>query len=473
MMRSTKHAGKLLVVSLLAIAGACGSDDESADTTTAAAVTTVAATSAPAADSTAAETTATTRDTTADTTPDTAGADTSAPEADTTAVDTSAPTSESSAPSAPATGEPIQVGGIFNLTGPAAATGVTEANGAQLAVEQINAAGGVNGRPLELLMGDAESNPDTAVQLTRDYVRDGMQLIVGPTLASLCQAAREVAEPAGVAMYCLSPIPPQSELVFNIEYSPVAILSAIPAKFMAERGYTRVACIHAADVSGQAYLSTLEAVAPGFGLEIVAVESFQPGDTDVSAQLTNIRGADPDVLFSCASGGDHATVLRGMQQLGMDLPVVLGAGGASYQVAELASEFLPESGAFSSGSAVMVGEELPDDFPGRDRAIAFREDYSEAYGELPNHLAAIAFDVMFVIAEALRTEPEGGAAIADALESVCDLQGVLTTYCLGPDNHSGYQLVNPLMLRWTEEGTFALEVILDAEGIPGRQPPAG
>jgi hypothetical protein len=137
-------------------------------------------------------------------------------------------------------------------------------------------------------------------------------------------------------------------------------------------------------------------------------------------------------------------------------------------VAELASEFLPESGAFSSGSAVMVGEDLPADFPGRDRAIAFRDDYSEEYGELPNHLAGIAFDVMFVIAEALRSEPEGGAAIADALEGVCDLQGVLTTYCLSAENHSGYELVNPLMVRWTEEGTFELELVLDAEGIPGR-----
>lgn len=372
---------------------------------------------------------------------------------------------------ASANGDPIEIAGIFNLTGPAAAIGVTEANAAELAVEQINAEGGIEGRPIELLMGDAESNPDTAVQLTRDYVRDGHDVIVGPTLSSLCQASREIAEAAGVAMYCVSPIPPPSDLVFIVEYSPISILSAIPAKFMAERGWTRVACLHAADVSGQAYLGTLEAMAPAFGLEIVAVESFQPGDSDVTAQLTNIRGEDPDVLFSCASGGDHATVLRGMQQLGMDLPVVLGAGGASYEVAALAAEYLPEAGAFSAGSSVLVGEQLPDDFPGRDRAIAFREDYEARFGELPSHPSGLAFDVMLILAEALATAPEDGAAIAEALEQVCDFQGVLTMYCLSPEDHSGYQLVDPIMVRWTEEGTFELAAILDAEGIPGRTPP--
>jgi len=433
-----KRGVGVLLATLLISATACGSDDNAADSTTAA--------------------TAGTPETTAES----GGAD----PPDTTEAGTTSPPSTSG----PATGEPIEIAGIFNLTGPAAATGVTEANGVQLAIEQINAAGGVDGRPIELAVGDAESNPDTAVKLTRDFVRDGYQAIVGPTLASQCQAAREISEAAGVTLYCLSPIPPQSDLVFNIEYSPISILSAIPAKFMAEQGWTRVACLHAADVSGQAYLSTLEAMAPAFGLEIVAVESFQPGDVDVAAQLTNIRAADPDVVMSCASGGDHPTVLRGMQQLGMDLPVVLGFGGLSYEVLDLAADFLPESGAFSAGSTVLVADQLPEDFPGRDGAIVFRDEYEAKFGVLPSHNAGIAFDAMLVLGEALKSSPEDGAAIADALEQVCDFQGVLTTYCLSPEDHSGFQLVTPMIVRWAED-RFDLESILDPEGIPGRTPP--
>lgn len=367
-------------------------------------------------------------------------------------------------------GDAIRVGGIFNLTGPAAVIGVSERYGAELSVEQINEAGGIDGQMIELEILDAESDPDTAVQHTRDLVRDGYQVIIGPTLGSLCNAARQVAESADVTMFCLSPVPEPSELVFVIEYSPAAILGGLPAKWLGEQGLTRVACLHAADTSGQAYLATLQQAAPQFGVEVVAVESFQPGDADVTAQLTRIRNADPDVVFSCASGGDHATVLRGMQQLGMNLPVLLGAGGTSYDVAEMASGFLPDGGVFSVGNTVLVPNQLPQDFPGRQAAIEFFDAYVERFDERPSTVAAYAADSMSLIGDALRgTEEIEGPAIADALEQVCDFQGVLTQYCLSPDDHSGYQLDQPIIVRWTAEGDFELEEIIDAEGIPGRE----
>lgn len=359
-------------------------------------------------------------------------------------------------------GDPIVVGAIVELSGPGSEVGQTVQRTLEMMVDDVNERGGFAGRPVELDLRDSETAPDRAVEIARDFAREGVQVVFGPGPASLCKAAARVADDAGMVLWCMTPVGELYEHVFLVEAPIDTYLGFIPAQFMTEQGWQRVACIHTTDGSGEAYLGSLEAAAKRFDLEIVGVESFEPGDADVTAQLTNLRAAQPDVIYSCASGNNHVAVLKGMQQLGMPQPVFAGIGGVTFTVADLAAKFLPEGGVFTNGNTMLAVDDLPADLPGRDEAVSFADAYKTRYPDPPDTFAAWAADAFEIVASVLEDDADAtGTEIARAIEAVCDYQGVTGRYCFGPDDHRGLQPDTSLIVRWTEDGQFELEDVLE------------
>lgn len=362
-------------------------------------------------------------------------------------------------------GDPIVFGAVAELSGSHSEVGQTVQRALEMKVDELNEAGGIAGRPVELDLRDDETLPDRAVEIVRQFAREDVKAIFGPGPASLCGAAAPVADEAGVPLWCLTPVGELYQHVFLVEVPIDTYLGHIPAQFMSERGWQRVACIHTTDGSGEAYLGSLEAAAERYNLEIVGVESFEPGDADVTAQLTNLQAADPDIIYSCASGNNHIAVLRGMQQLDMPQPVFAGIGGVTFTVAELAAGLLPEGGVFTNGNTMLAVEDLPADLPGRDKAVAFAEAYNARYPDPPDSFAAWAADAFDIVVSVLEDNPDAtGTEIAEGIEQVCDYQGVTGRYCFSPDDHRGLQPDISLIVRWTEDGRFELEQLLEGVG---------
>lgn len=355
-------------------------------------------------------------------------------------------------------GEPIRFGAMFDLTGTHAPVGVPESQAFEVMVDLINESGGIDGRPIEVEIRDSRSSPDTAVEIAREFVRAGYPAIFGPTPAAFCQAVQPVVEAAGVVTYCISPIGQESEFMYLVDAPFEDVAGDLTAQLFADRGWTRVACLATADASGEGYRKAFEAAAPNYGLEMVATETFQYGDADVTAQLTRIRGAEADVLFSCASGGNHIAVLNGIRQLNMDLPVFAGHGGVSFDVAELAAEVLPPGDVLSVGSWVMVPDQMPQDFTGREQVSEFVEAYSDRFdGALPDTIGAYAADALFIVTEAIRSgaDPSSGASISESILGLCPLQGLVFEYCFSEENRRGVpEEAGRVIVRFNEEGGF-------------------
>jgi len=362
--------------------------------------------------------------------------------------------------------EPIKIGALLDLTGPFASLGKEQQIALDLTIEEINAAGGVNGRPIEVQVEDAQTSVDRSVELARTFITEGVQVILGPTGASACNAVREVTERDGVVIYCYSGAPFEfSQHMFSGQFDPIEGLAGLPLNFFQSQGWTRVACIKSADASGEAYSVPLNELAPEYGIEIVAEETYQPGATDVVPQMTTIQAANPDVIYSCASGQNLVAVARAAVQLGIKAPIFAGTGSVQYAVLEAVIPYIPEGGIFSTGSALLAPGFLEGSDPRSAIIASFTEEYvSRSGGSLPSVTAGDFADSLKILTQAMAATMQGnevgdGTAIAKAVEQIQGLDGIISNYNFAPDRHRGTAL-DSLIVQWTPEGFVPVDVDL-------------
>lgn len=359
----------------------------------------------------------------------------------------------------------IQAGAIFDTTGPFSSLGQDQEAAFEIALDEVNSGDG--GARLSATVENSETSVDRAVELARQFIAQDVDVIFGPTSNAACQAVQQVTERAGVTTYCYTGGPVEvTPHVFAGQYPPEGGLAGLPLKYFESQGWRTVGCLRTADASGQSYSEPLKALAPQYGIEIVAEETFQPGATDVVPQLTTLRQADPDVLYACASGANVVPIARGVRQLGWDVPVFAGLGALNYEVIEAVSSFVPEGGIFSNGSPVMVPDQVPEDYPGRELVRSFHDKFTQATDKLPSPQAGDTYDsVRLVVAAAENVREAGleinGDTIAEQLEQTTDFPGTISTYNFAPDRHRGTSV--PLFtLEWTEEGTAEIDEQLDS-----------
>jgi branched-chain amino acid transport system substrate-binding protein len=363
--------------------------------------------------------------------------------------------------------EPLRIGAMFDLTGPFAGVGVSEKQAFELAVKHLNDTGGINGRPLEASIEDSQTSPDAAVKITRQFIRDRVPVVVGPTPTQLCDPASRIAEAAGMAMVCITPFPEATTPhIFLVDKPRVELVGDLPASYFAKRGWKRVACLHTADAGGEGYADAIAQAASKQGLSVVAQESYQQGDSDLSAQLTKVRATNPDVIYSCASGTNLIPLLKGMKQLGMSQPVFAGHASVSYEVAKLARDTLPAAGLYSDASPVLVPDQTPDDFPGKENAAQYAKAYENGFGgQKPNTVSGYVADSVGIIAKALANVSKiDGTSVAKAVERVCHFEGVLADYCFSAKDHRGFRATRSMIVRWTPQGTFKVADMVDLGG---------
>jgi branched-chain amino acid transport system substrate-binding protein len=364
------------------------------------------------------------------------GQDVAAPE-DTAGEPTAAGGGQSAADA-----EPLKVGAVFNLTGPGAVLGADEVRGAQVFVDSVNAEGGLDGRQIELTVIDAESDPQKAADaVARLIERDGVSAVIGPdgtptTLAAVPVANRQqvpLISTGGAWPYGLSG--EELEWVFTATPSTSEGLDAY-VDYWESIGVERVAVI-GADTPFLEVPRRYFEERTDLPVELVALEAFPPGATDITAQATTVRDADPDFILSWSTGPDGVTTLRALDALGIDIPRGLNGGTTTKAFEDIAGPLLEGVTAFTYKTQVL--DELDEDDPVREQARAYL-DAMEAAGEDTfggGSNAVMAWEAMLSVTEAVReagaTDP---AALHDALEQQ-EFAGAITVWQRTPDDHEG------------------------------------
>lgn len=368
--------------------------------------------------------------------------------------------SPAAAPEEPtASAEPIRLGAILSLTGTYAALGTAEQQALELEAERINAAGGVEGRPIEIIIEDDATDEAKAVAAASKLIeQDSVVAILGATGTGQSMAIRGDIQRAGIPQISMAGgtviTSEFDEWVFQTPWSNTIVVPFVLEAVKAS-GATKLAVLSDTGGYGKDGKPIIESEAPKMGLEIVANETFNPGDTDMTAQLTKVRSSGAEAVVLWTAGKEAATIMKNAEGLGLTsgdgkLAFFGGSGQAR-------TEFAEGAGAASDGFTFGTGKSLvPSNWgEGSEQYTVvadFAKRYSEKYGVEPDIFAGHAFDALAITVAALESAgPDAdGAALRDAVESTQGLLGFGGSFTFSPTDHNGLSAEDLALYRFQE-----------------------
>jgi len=336
-------------------------------------------------------------------------------------------------PPATADTNTILLGEVGSLTGAQATFGVSTRNGIDLALKEVNAAGGVKGRKVAVRVYDDQGKPEEAAQaVTRLITQDKVVLILGEVASSNSLAMAEKAQAAGVPMITPSSTNPsvteKGDFIFRVCFID-PFQGFVMAKFARE--HLKAGQVAILQDNKSAYSIGLTDVFTQkfaeMGGKIVTTESYSQGDTDFRAQLTAIKKTKPQAIYVPGYYNDVGIIARQARELGLMVPLMGGDGWDSEKLFELAGNAL--DGSFFSNHYSPAN---PD-----PKVQKFIADYKAAYGGVPDALAALGYDAAKVAIAALeRAKDLSGPSVRDAIAQTKDFPGVAGTITLDKNRNA-------------------------------------
>jgi branched-chain amino acid transport system substrate-binding protein len=319
--------------------------------------------------------------------------------------------------------DPLDIDVIIPITGQASFVGQVEEKTIRAAEEAVNKSGGIKGRLLHFNVRDDASNPQTTVQFVSDAIAKKQQVIVGPSLSASCRAALPMLKDGPVS-YCLSPgvHPPTGSYMFSSDWGTDDTIRTL-VRYARLKGWRRVAILTSTDSSGQDAERGIDdalALPENNGTTVVAREHFGINDISIAAQLARIKAANPQVLIGWASGTPFGTIVRGMTDAGMAIPLMASNSNTTYATMHTLAQYLPKELLFP---AVVTEANLDQLRRGTQRRTL--EGYLnalKALGMRPEEGSFLVWDGLQIIVEALRKL--GPNAPAPKIRAyIADLQG--------------------------------------------------
>jgi branched-chain amino acid transport system substrate-binding protein len=346
---------------------------------------------------------------------------------------------------------PLQIDVMVSLTGGAAFLGQAEWKAIQAAQTVVNAEGGIGGRPVNFVPNDDASNPQTALQLANAIAAKKTPLFLGSELASACQSYLALIAPAGPVDYCLSPPvhPPRGGYMFTSGASAFDLSRAL-IHYLRDRGLTRVAVISTTDATGKDFEESYTAV---FGLpenkefKVLTIEHFNPTDLSTAAQIARIKSVNPQVIIGGSIGGATITMLRGVNESGMNVPIAVPNGNMLYQEMDQLKTIMPNELIFPAYRAMTSGDVRPG--PIRDAQKRFFTALKAA-GLRPDAANVTAWDPVMIAMEALRKAGPNPTAqqIHEYIEGLHSFAGVNGIYDFRDGSQRGISASAVVVDRW-------------------------
>jgi branched-chain amino acid transport system substrate-binding protein len=317
----------------------------------------------------------------------------------------------------------------------------------------VNKNGGVRGRPIKFVIQDDQSNPQIEVQLLSQLITKKPAVIIGGELAAMCNAATGLIKDDGPVYYCFSSgvHPAPGSFIYSSSFSTVDML-AISARFLRESGLTKIATLTTTDASGQDGDRTIDEALSrpeNKSMTVTAREHFAVTDISVSAQLTRIKASGAQAIIAWTSGTPFGTVLRGVRDTGVGLPVVTTPANLVYKQLDQYKSVMPDSPVWIPGVPSVVPESIAD--RGVRRTIDQFYEAMKAQGvPKPDVAASVAWDVGRIVVEGYRKIgfEATPAQMRDFLNNTRGWSNVLGVYDYKNSPQRGAQPQWLLMVRW-------------------------
>ena len=359
---------------------------------------------------------------------------------------------------------PIRIGYYGDMTGRTSSFGQSTKNGVDLAADEINKAGGINGRQVQIVSEDDQGEPNKAATVVSKLInQDKVVALLGEVASSNTLAAAPKAQEAKIPMITPSSTNPAVTAVGDYIFRVCFIdpfQGEVMAKFAAQNLKAKKAAIlydFNSDYS-RGLQQFFKKAFTGLGGEIVTEQSYTQGDRDFSGQLTQIRSASPDVIYVPGYYGEVGVIANQARQLGIKAPLMGGDGWDSPELWKLGGEAL-------NGHYISNHYSVDDPSPAIQR---FVNDYKARYaGTAPDALAALGYDAMKVLADAIRragtTESQ---KLRDAIAQTNNFAGVTGAITLNGERNA----VKPAVVLKLQNPRFVYETTIYPEGMT---PPSG
>jgi branched-chain amino acid transport system substrate-binding protein len=342
----------------------------------------------------------------------------------------------------------ILLGHYASLTGSEATFGQSTENGIQLAVEEINAAGGVDGKQVKVITYDDKGDPrEAGSAVTRLISRDRVVAVLGEVASSLSLAGGQICQDNGVPMVSPSSTNPKvtkiGDRIFRVCFID-PFQGSVCAKFARESEQIKATTAAILYDQSAAYAVGLqeefEKAFVALGGKIATKQTYQAGDSDFAAQLTSIRAANPQVVFVPGYYTDVGAIAIQARKLGLSVPLLGGDGWDSSKLGEIGGEAI--DGCFYSNH---YSHEDPN-----PKVQDFLKKYQAKFGEIPDGLAALGYDAAIILCQAIdRAESTDGAKIATELAATKDYDGVTGNISIDADRNA----VKPAVMLEMKGGT--------------------
>ncbi len=336
----------------------------------------------------------------------------------------------------------LKIGSFLAVTGPASFLGDPELKTLQMYIGEINAKGGINGHKIEFVHYDTKGKAKEAKNFVNRLIKkDKVDVIIGGTTSGNSLAVIDIVQKAKVPFISLAGsikiVEPVKKWVFKTPHTDKMAAEKIFTD-MKKRGIKKAALITGNggfDKSGRAQCLAL---APKYGIEIVADEKYGNADTDMTTQLTKIRATDAQAIINFGFGKAPAIVAKNIKQLGIKLPVYESHGVASKKFIELAGD--AANGIRLPAAALIVADQLSDKDPQKKVLLAYKKKYEAKYGPVST-FGGHAYDALFITVDAVkRAGTIDRAKIRDEIEKTHGFVGTGGIFNMSPTDHLGLNL---------------------------------
>ena len=345
----------------------------------------------------------------------------------------------------------VKIGAVLSVTGPASFLGDPEKKTLEMYVENINATGGVNGQKLQLIVYDDGAKAGEAVTFAKRLVdEDKIVAMVGGSTTGSTLAMIPVFEEAQIPFISLAGaiqiIQPVRKWVFKTPHTDTMACEKIFAD-LNRRNLKTIAIISGADAFGKSMRDQCVAVAPKAGITIAHEESYGPSDTDMTPQLTNIKGkAGVQAVVNTGFGQGPAIVTRNYRQLDIKLPFYQSHGVASKQFISLAGP--AADGVRLPAAALLVADKLPASDKQKLVVEYYKNTYEQKSAQPVSTFGGHAYDGLMILVEAAkRAGSWDKAKVRDEIEKTKDFVGTGGIVNMSPTDHLGLDLTAFRMLE--------------------------
>jgi branched-chain amino acid transport system substrate-binding protein len=353
---------------------------------------------------------------------------------------------------------PIKIGAILAVTGGASFLGGPEARTLEMLAEELNARGGVNGHKVELVIKDSGGSPEKAVSFAKQLIEEEKVFaIIGPSTSGETMQIKNIAEEGKtILLSCAAAeviVNPVAKYVFK---TPQKDSDAVKKIYIAMKnlGISKIAVLSGNDGFGNAGKGQLEAIAPEFGIEILASEVYDSKETDLSAVVAKLMvNKEIQAVVNWSIVPAQGILAKNMRQAGWEVPLFQSHGFGNIKYAE-ASGAAAEGIIFPAGR-LLAPELLDDANPQKALLVAYKAAYEAKFNEPVSTFGGHAYDAFKILCRAIEIAGTDREKVRDAIENLKNFPGTGGVFNFSPADHNGLDI-----------DAFAMWMVKDGKFVP-------